>query len=164
MMSKTEATAGCVTFEEVLEREGKFVYTNVGYSMMPLLRQYKDIIEITKKAPGRCKKYDVVLYKRGEKYVLHRILKVLPDGYLIAGDHCKVVERDIKDTNILGVMTRVNRNGKDITPDNILYKAYVHLWCDVYPIRMLLLRIKPPIWSVLSKVKRMIIGSKKRTE
>lgn len=156
MKEMTKPSAETISFDELLEKNGAFVYTNVGYSMMPLLRQYKDIIEIRKKEPGRCKKYDVVLYKRGEKYILHRILKVLPDGYLIAGDHCVIVEKDIKDKNILGVMTRVRRNGKEITPDNNWYKLYVHLWCDVYPVRMLLLRVKWFIYRCFSFVKRRV--------
>ena len=131
-----------ISFEELLERDGVLVYTNVGCSMMPLLRQRRDVIEIRKKGPERCKKYDVALYKRGKKYILHRILKVLPEGYLIAGDHCVFVERDITDENILGVMTRVRRNGKDISVDNPWYRLYVHLWCDCYPVRMLILRCK----------------------
>ena len=127
------------TFEEVLDRNGVLVYTNVGISMMPLLRQRRDIIEIRKKESGRCKKYDVVLYKRNEQYILHRILRVLPSGYLIAGDNNFFVEREITDADILGVMTRVVRDGKDITMDDPLYRFYVHLWCDCYPLRMFLL-------------------------
>lgn len=145
-----------MSFEDLLERDGVLVYTNVGYSMMPLLRQRKDIIEIRKKTSGRCKKYDVVLYKRGEKYILHRILKVLPEGYLIAGDHCVFVEKDIKDENILGVMTRVVRDGKTITPENKLYKLYVHLWCDVYPLRMIILRLKWKMYKLLNWIKRRV--------
>ncbi len=145
------------SFEDILNTRGFLVYTNVGFSMMPLLRQRKDVIEIRKKEPGRCKKYDVVLYKRKDRYILHRILKVLPDGYLIAGDHCTFVERDIKDENILGIMTRVMRNGKNITPDNIWYKAYVHLWCDAYPVRMVILKTKWKTFRMLSKIKHTII-------
>ena len=37
------------TFEEILEEKGFLIYTNVGYSMMPLLRQRRDVIEIRKK-------------------------------------------------------------------------------------------------------------------
>ena len=96
MKNMIRPTAETVSFDELLEKEGKIVYTNAGFSMMPLLRQYKDIIEITRKGPGRCKRYDVVLYKRGKKYILHRILKVLPDGYLIAGDSCRRVEKDFE--------------------------------------------------------------------
>lgn len=147
----------CTTFEDILEKEDVFVYTNVGFSMMPLLREKKDIIEIRRKKDERCKKYDVVLYKRGSKYILHRILKVLPDGYIIAGDHCIFIETDIKDENILGIMTRVQRNGKDITPDNFWYKLYVHLWCDVYPVRMLILKIKFRIRWFAGGVKRRIL-------
>ena len=144
------------TFEELLETKGYLVYTNVGTSMMPLLRQRKDIIEIRRKGPERCKKYDAVLYKRGGRYILHRILKVLPDGYLIAGDHCTIVEKDIKDKNILGIMTRVIRKGKSITPDNFWYKVYVHLWCDFYPVRMIIIRSKQKARGILSTAKRRI--------
>ena len=130
------------SFEEVLEEKGVIIYTNIGYSMLPLLRQRKDVIEIRKKEPGRCKKYDVVLYKRKKMYVLHRILKVLPHGYIIAGDHNTFIETDVTDDMIIGVMSRVIRDGKSITPDNLLYKLYVHLWCDIYPLRFFMLRAK----------------------
>ena len=147
------------TFEEFLEEKGFITYTNVGCSMLPLLRERKDIIEIRRKGEERCKKYDVVLYRRGNRYILHRILKVLPDGrYLIAGDHNVFVEKDITDDRILGVMTRVLRNGKNITPDNFWYKVYVHLWCDAYPVRIFLLKVKAFICRCLGFVKRKILG------
>lgn len=155
-MNATELTAKYYTFQDLLDKDGYFIFTNVGFSMMPLLRQKRDIIEIKRKEPGRCNKYDVVLYKRKDRYILHRIIKVLPDGYYIAGDHCTIVEKDIKDENILGVMTRVIRNGKTITPDNIWYKLYVHLWCDFYPIRFFLLNIKRFLYRCISYVKRRV--------
>ena len=158
MKQMTEPSVQYMTFEDMLEKEGVLVYTNVGFSMMPLLRQHKDIIEIHQKEAGRCKKYDVVLYKRKDKYILHRILKVLPDGYIIAGDHCTFIETDIKDENILGVMTKVIRNGKNITPDNIYYRLYVHLWCDFYPVRMQLIRKKQSAMSILSRIKKKLLG------
>ena len=123
---------------------------------MPLLRQKKDVIEIRRKEPGRCKKYDVVLYKHGNRYILHRILRVLPEGYIIAGDHNTFLEKDVTDDMILGVMTRVIRNGKTVTPDNFWYKMYVHLWCDCYPLRMLILKIKLRIRDHLGAIKRRI--------
>lgn len=160
-MNKTaEPRVQYVSFEELLEKDGYIVYTNVGCSMMPLLRQRRDIIEIRKKGPERCKKYDVALYKRGDKYILHRVLKVLPDGYLIAGDNCVFVERDITDENILGVMTRVRRNGRDVAMDNPWYRLYVHLWCDCYPLRMLILRCaflaRAAAHRLLSPLKKLI--------
>lgn len=145
------------TFEELLDNYGYIVYTNVGCSMLPLLRERRDVIEIHRKEPGRCKKYDVVLYRVGDKYILHRILRVLPKGYIIAGDHNTFIERNITDEMILGVMTRVVRDGKTITPDNIWYKAYVHLWCDAYPVRMWLLKTKRFVYRCLRFVKRRVL-------
>ncbi len=144
-------------FEDFLKKHGYILYHNVGYSMMPLLRQRRDIIEIRPKETDRCKKYDVVLYKRGSGYILHRILKVLPRGYIIAGDHNTFLEKDVTDDMIIGVMTRVIRDGKDITPDNFWYKVYVHLWCDVYPVRIFLLKAKRFAYRCLRFVKRRIL-------
>ena len=67
-----------MTFEDMLYSYGYIVYTNVGYSMLPLLRERRDITEIRPKPNCCCKKYDVVLYRRGDQYILHRILRVLP--------------------------------------------------------------------------------------
>ena len=74
------------TFEEELERNGILIYTNRGDSMMPLLRENRDLIHI-RRVNGRCRKYDVPLYKRDSgQYVLHRILKVRKNDYVICGD------------------------------------------------------------------------------
>lgn len=160
--SKRTAGAGSAdrnrrySFEELLDTQGYIVYTNVGYSMMPLLRQKKDVIEIRRKEPGRCRKYDVVLYKRGGKYILHRILRVLPDGYVIAGDHNTFLEYDITDEHILGVVTRVIRDGKSVSTENKGYRFYVHLWCDFYPVRIFILRCKAKIRRVLGRGKRAL--------
>ena len=124
--------------------------------MLPLLRQRRDIIEIRKKPEGRLKKYDVVLYKRGSRYILHRILKVRPEDYVIAGDHNTFLEYGITDSDILGVMTRVIRSGKNITGDSRLYRLYVHLWCDCYPLRMAILRAEGIMRRCGSRIKRRV--------
>ena len=144
------------SFEEMLEKKGFLIYTNVGNSMLPLLRQRKDIIEIRSKGSKRCNKYDVVLYKRGNKYILHRILKVLPDRYIIAGDHNAFLDPDVKDYQIIGIMTRIFRDGKSIDTGNVLYRLYVHLWCDIYPIRMMILQCMINIRRIYSFLKRVI--------
>ena len=152
------------TFEDFLGERGHLVYTNVGTSMMPLLRQRRDIIEIRRKDPTtRCQKYDAVLYKRGSKYILHRIVKVRPNDYVIVGDHCIWREYGITDDMILGVMTRVFRDGKTIDVNtNKLYKLYVHLWCDFYHVRVAILYMKRLVYAALRKLKRFLIPTAKK--
>ena len=76
------------SFEEEIRRSGYLLYRNVGDSMLPLIRQGRDLVLISRKPEGRLKKYDVPLYKRDSgQYVLHRILKVRKDDYIICGDN-----------------------------------------------------------------------------
>ena len=51
--------------------------------MLPLLREGKDLFTVRKKGPERCKKGDVALYRRGDACVLHRVIEVRPDDYVI---------------------------------------------------------------------------------
>lgn len=130
------------TFEAQLEEHGNLLFTNVGQSMLPLLRQGRDLMLIEKKTEQRCRKYDVVLYKRPADghYILHRVLKVRPEDYVIAGDHNTFLEYGITDREILGVMTAIIRGGKRIAVTDRRYLLYVHLWCGCYPVRMFFLK------------------------
>lgn len=124
-----------MTIEESLCINGYYASTTAGTSMYPLLRHRRDNI-VVRPCNGRLKKYDVPLYKVGEKYVLHRIIKVLPDGYVICGDNCINKEYNIKDENILGVLTEVYRNNKKINMDGLPYKIYVRMCRFFYPLRV----------------------------
>lgn len=131
------------TYEAELDRHGSFVFTNVGTSMMPLLRQHKDLFQITKKTNERCKKYDVVLIKRASgQYVLHRILKVRGKDYVLCGDNQICREYGVTDDQILGIMTKVIRGGVTLFVTDKKYRIYVHLWCDFFYIRAAILWIK----------------------
>ena len=126
---------GNSSFEEILEKEGRLVYSNVGDSMLPLIRQGRDLLVI-ERPQGRLKKYDVPLYRRDSgKYVLHRILRVRAQDYVLCGDNRWSKERGITDRHIIGVLTAVVRNGKKLSVTDWRYRLYVHVWCDLFPIR-----------------------------
>ncbi len=118
-----------ISFEEYLDRNGSLTYTNVGASMLPLLRQGRDLFTVRKKGAERCKTGDVVLYRRSpDRYVLHRIVEVRPDDYVILGDNCTAKESGIKDADILGVMTGFVRDGREHTTDEAGYRFYSAVW------------------------------------
>ena len=126
------------TIEEHLAKTGKFIYSNKGVSMLPLIRQGGDLIRV-EPIKGKLKKYDVVLYKRSEGlYVLHRIIKVRDYDYVICGDNCWTKEY-VNDQRIIGVLTAVIRDGKEIPVTHWMYRLYVHLWCDLFPVRAFIL-------------------------
>lgn len=130
------------TYEEYLEKNGELTYTNVGVSMLPMIKQGRDLFTLKKKTDERCKKYDVVLYrsKKGQ-YILHRVVKVRQNDYVILGDNCLNKEYGITDADILAIMTGFVRRGKEYSVDDVGYLLYARLWYFIYPIRHLWKRI-----------------------
>ena len=78
--------------EQMLERDGVIVYKTRGVSMRPMLKQNRDLVTV-RKFEGRLKKYDVPLYRRKRGgYVLHRIIGLKDDCYIIRGEKKKKKE------------------------------------------------------------------------
>ena len=144
-----------VSYEEELARSGKIVVTNVGVSMRPLIKQGRDIIIINRKE-GRLHKYDVPLYRRrsDNQAVLHRIVKVNENDYVILGDNCMNKEYGITDDQIIGVMTSLVRGGKEIDLNGFWYRLYVRVWCALAPVRVVCKRFV----ALLKRIVKKIIG------
>ena len=140
------------SFEQELKTHGKLIYPNAGTSMMPLLRERRDLMVISRRPEGRLKKHDAVLYKRGGKYILHRIVKVRKDDYVIRGDHQWRHERGIKDAHIIGVLSAVVRDGQEIPITDKKYLRYVPLRYGFYPFHALILFFR----DLLGRTKRKL--------
>lgn len=117
-------------FEDVIEKHGVLIYGNVGDSMMPLVKQGRDRLVIVRKPAGQLKKYDVPLYRRDNgQYVLHRIVRVTDDAYVMLGDNRWALEYGITDRQIIGVLSAVIRKGRTAPVSSLQYRCYVFLWC-----------------------------------
>ena len=127
-------------FEELLARDGYLVYKTRGVSMEPMLRQNRDLV-IIRIPTCRLHKYDVALYRRGRNYVLHRVIGVEKDHYLIRGDNTYSVET-VPDEAVIGVLTSFKRKGKEISTENRFYRFYVRFWNAIYPVRALYARFR----------------------
>ncbi len=141
------------SIEEILEENGKHYQTTVGDSMEPMLKDRKNIVEIVK--PARpLKRYDLPLYKRPDgKYVLHRILRVKKDFFIICGDNRYYRERVPKEW-IVGVMSGYYKNGRYVSEKSFKYRLYVHLVCDFFYLRAGFLFVR-------SRIKRLFKANKK---
>ena len=109
--------------EKILSEEGVYVSSVVGRSMYPMLREGRDTVAVTP-VSGRLKKYDVALYRVGEKYVLHRVVRVLPDSYICCGDNCVVLEMGITDGDVVGVLSKVWQGERELDLDRLGYRLY----------------------------------------
>ena len=132
MQATNEYQRACASLESC----EVFASGTLGKSMWPLFREGKDIVFIRKNdTPPR--KYDVVLYRRAEKCVLHRVIGKDGDINLIRGDNTYVIEH-IPDAEILGVLMEFDRGRKHHTVEDRGYKIYSVFWNSIYPFRYVL--------------------------
>lgn len=137
-------------------RSGKTcVSTTVGDSMEPMLRNRQDTVIISP-VRGDLKRYDLPLYRRPDgQYVLHRILHVKKEGYVICGDNRRWKEFPVPREWILGVVTEFYRGEKHYLVTDWRYRIYVHLWCDLYWIRSAVLLVKSIGLRIRKKMRRI---------
>ena len=103
-----------IKFEEAVEQDGELSFTNVGYSMYPLIQEREDILRIVK--ADAFKRGDIVLYKSSvDHYVLHRILRIKKDRVILAGDYNYFKDKPIAANQILGKLVSIKKkDGQEI--------------------------------------------------
>ncbi|MDO5124941.1 MAG: S24/S26 family peptidase [Ruminococcus sp.] len=120
------------TIRLILESGGEFRIYPRGTSMLPLLRQERDSV-VLKKPDGKLKKNDIAFYLRDNgQYVLHRVISVGENSYVMCGDNQLQLEKGINDEHIIGIVCLISRKGKDITPESTLYKLYIYIWSHFF--------------------------------
>ena len=121
--------------EQTLESVGEIVVAVSGRSMMPMLRDRKDAV-VVKKLDRPLRRHDVALYRMPTgKLLIHRVLKVRKDCYVIRGDNRPNTEY-IKPEWIIGVLKEFHRAGKKYDCETSrLYKAYIVWVRGSFPVR-----------------------------
>lgn len=111
-----------------------------GYSMWPTLRPDKDTIYI--RSEKEYHRSDIVLAfchtPRG--VYLHRIAKVLTDGYVLMGDSNLYQTETCSHSGVIGKVISISREGLDIT-DSMSQKFLSIIQCLPHPLRRLTVRI-----------------------
>lgn len=124
------------SIKEILDATGRYTGLTMGTSMLPLIHHQRDNIIVVKNK-GRLKKYDVPVYvTKSGKYVMHRIIKVCDDHYIIVGDNLLKKEY-VTDDMICGVLVGFYKNGKRYIDleKSTAYKIYSRVWVALLPIR-----------------------------
>lgn len=150
-MSKNNVNA-----DEALKISSEISVLTSGISMEPMLREHRDIA-VVERVNRKLKKNDVPLYRKAgcSQLVLHRIIKITDNGYVIRGDNLYRKEYDVKDKDIVGVLKAFYRKGKyyDCATSK-KYHIYIVLNRLGFPFRYFwAIKLKP----FLAKIKHLII-------
>ncbi len=103
---------------------GKVIIEPKGTSMLPIIIQGEDKVELSP-VSGQLKKYDIVFYKRRNgKFVLHRIIAVRKNDYILRGDNQIINEYGITDDMIIAVATAIIKDSKVIKTNDREFIKY----------------------------------------
>lgn len=95
-----------------------------GESMRPLIRKQKDNITVIP-VYRKLKKGDIVLFvRRDGAYVVHRVNKIKDETVITIGDNCVVFDAEIPVSDVWGIVVKEERNGKTISLDSALSRAF----------------------------------------
>lgn len=140
-------TAEYMKIVRSLLEEGREVPLVVaGNSMIPFLADQRDKILI-ERANGPLKKGDIAFFQRKNgQYIMHRICRVRRDKdtgrlqYWFVGDAQTIVEGPIEREQIFGLITEVERKGKNIRENNALWFFFRTIWLWARPFRRSIMR------------------------
>ena len=120
--------------------EGKSIKISVaGNSMYPFLRDKIDDVEIRRVSYNDVKVADIVLIKKDESYILHRVFKKNEKEFYIVGDAQVVLEGPYTKDQLVGKVLSIYRKNKKISCKSIPYKFLVRLWMLIRPLRLVII-------------------------
>lgn len=139
--------------DEALLREGRLVMPFQGVSMLPMLRTCKDSVVVEPKKE-KLRPLDVALYRREStsSYVLHRVISIKEDGYIIRGDNC-YSDEDIREEQVFGVLTGYFRGEKYIPVTDEKYLKYARRRVKNYKYRRIMHALKGKVRGLWKKLR-----------
>lgn len=123
---KTNLEAMMPVMEECLATGQTVKFSPRGISMLPMIRQGKDSVSLSK-PPEKLKKFDIPLYRRADgSFVLHRVVKV-GKTYTCIGDNQFVFEKGIEHKQVIALCTAITRDGKTQSVYSMKWRVYAIL-------------------------------------
>lgn len=136
IMNTTTPNSDKIDLEQLL-REGNIIRIKPqGYSMYPLFIPGRDEALIQQTDYTDCHRNDVVLYRRDQGIlVLHRICRITSHGFYMVGDNQYEIEGPLRHDQIIGKLIAINRNNREFSVKNPVYRFASSLWLFMLPVR-----------------------------
>ena len=129
--------------ERSIKELGYAVVPITGTSMLPLLKEGRDLVELEPCSQERLKKGNVVLYKKNDgTLVLHRIIKTENgEFFTVLGDHqFKNAER-VNKNQIIAVACGFFIKGRYVNEKTRWYRLYKKIWLCNLNVRRIILAV-----------------------
>ncbi len=120
---------------EELLREGKSVRMRIkGRSMQPLLRDGLEEVELTQPEEWEIKRNEVVLFRYGEDFLLHRIITRKGDKLILRGDNVFQSKEVISIEKVSGIVRKViYPGGNEASTSSPGWRLKSFFWLTIKP-------------------------------
>lgn len=128
--------------KDELDNGYKVRFTVSGNSMRPWIVDNRDQVLLTGVDTKRLKLGNIILFQNSNgKYILHRIYKKDNAGYRTIGDAFLTDDGLVLDSQIIGVVEKIYRKGKEIDCNSFLWRFIFSAWRRLLPFRKYLLNL-----------------------
>ena len=147
ILKETDRKRTVVSHKELIERKGSTIASPVSGSMRPLVRPCRDCAVFVRPEEGKLRKYDIVLYMRGDRTIMHRIIGMRQEAfaeepvYIIRGDNSCTKEY-VPASRIFGRMTMLYRGERCIRCDTPAFRLLSRLLVKLNPLFRLYRRLR----------------------
>jgi phage repressor protein C with HTH and peptisase S24 domain len=123
---------------EAINNNQEIIFRVQGTSMEPFLKHNKT--NVTLSSYKKLSKGDIILFRLKNEYKLHRIIKIKDKHIIAKGDNAYSKEY-LLDSDIIGVVSCYETNGKVRDPKSFDLKIYLCLWRFIKPVILILRRL-----------------------
>lgn len=129
--------------ERSIKELGYAVAPIAGTSMLPLLKEGRDLVELEACSQERLKKGNVVLYKKNDgTLVLHRIIKTENgEFFTVLGDHQFNNAERVNKNQIIAVACGFFIKGRYVNEKTRWYRLYKKIWLCNLNVRRIILAV-----------------------
>lgn len=129
--------------ERSIKELGYAVVPITGTSMLPLLKEGRDLVDLEPCSQERLKKGDVVLYKKNDgTLVLHRIIKTENgEFFTVLGDHQFNNDERVNNNQIIAVACGFFIKRRYVNEKTQWYRMYKKIWLCNLNFRRIILAV-----------------------
>lgn len=135
--------------------EGGFAKLTVtGCSMLPMLRDGRDTVDLIP-VDKLQKKGAVILYRRENgQYVLHRIIQVCGGSYICSGDN-QYMREPVAQTQLIAVVNGFTRKGRHYTCKHFGYSVYTAAMVGLFFLRRPYIALRRMLGRLGRKIRKL---------
>jgi signal peptidase I len=119
-----------IVYQSLLESHQARLHVNGG-SMQPFIQRGDWVVIEPVKAPEMLKKGEIILFSRGNEFVIHRIIKLEDEKIITRGDWTRIKDPPISHNDVVGKVIEIEKTYLKIKLTNPFFRLINFLYYQI---------------------------------